>query len=157
MSPSSPVPKVVKIIKTLPFGEQQAPATGFGTTGLNYGMGTTFDFERSEPVLLKAAILGCTFWDTAVPSSSPPKTPLEESIGALDELRRTGKTEYIGLSECPTATSRRAHAIAKIDASQAECTAFETVRETSGLIETATELRSGLCGIQSAGTWLAGA
>lgn len=36
-------------------------------------------------------------------------TPLEESIGALDELRRAGKTKYIGLSECSAATLRKAN------------------------------------------------
>ncbi|RAH86611.1 aldo/keto reductase [Aspergillus japonicus CBS 114.51] len=69
-----------------------------------------------------------------------PHTPLEESIGALDELRRSGKTKYIGLSECSAATLRKAHAIAKIDAVQAEYSAFETLHETSGLIDTAKEL-----------------
>ncbi|PYI15957.1 aldo/keto reductase [Aspergillus violaceofuscus CBS 115571] len=69
-----------------------------------------------------------------------PNTPLEESIGALDELRRSGKTKYIGLSECSAATLRKAHAIAKIDAVQAEYSAFETLHETSGLIDTAKEL-----------------
>jgi aryl-alcohol dehydrogenase-like predicted oxidoreductase len=38
-----------------------------------------------------------------------PKTPLEESIPALDELRKTGKTKYIGLSECSAATLRKAN------------------------------------------------
>ncbi|CAI7620599.1 unnamed protein product [Penicillium bialowiezense] len=69
-----------------------------------------------------------------------PNTPLEESIGALDELRRAGKTKYIGLSECSAATLRKANAIAKIDAVQAEYSAFETLHETSGLIDTAKEL-----------------
>ncbi|KAL4868426.1 hypothetical protein BDV12DRAFT_209240 [Aspergillus spectabilis] len=69
-----------------------------------------------------------------------PNTPLEESIGALDELRRAGKTKYIGLSECSAATSRKANAIVKIDAVQAEYSAFETLHETSGLIEAAKEL-----------------
>ncbi|PYI33846.1 aldo/keto reductase [Aspergillus indologenus CBS 114.80] len=69
-----------------------------------------------------------------------PNTPVEESIGALDELRRSGKTKYIGLSECSAATLRKAHAIAKIDAVQAEYSAFETLHETSGLIDTAKEL-----------------
>lgn len=36
-------------------------------------------------------------------------TPLEESIGALDEIRRAGKTKYIGLSECSAATLRKAN------------------------------------------------
>ncbi|OAA67651.1 aldo/keto reductase [Cordyceps fumosorosea ARSEF 2679] len=69
-----------------------------------------------------------------------PRTPLEESIGALDELRRAGKTKYIGLSECSAATLRKAHSIARIDAVQAEYSAFETIHETDGLIETAREL-----------------
>ncbi|RFN47291.1 alcohol dehydrogenase [Fusarium flagelliforme] len=69
-----------------------------------------------------------------------PNTPLEESIGALDELRRAGKTRYIGLSECSADTLRKANLIAKIDAVQAEYSAFETLHETNGLIDTCKEL-----------------
>ncbi|KAJ5872193.1 uncharacterized protein N7529_004546 [Penicillium soppii] len=69
-----------------------------------------------------------------------PNTPLTESIPALDEIRKAGKTKYIGLSECSAATLRKANSIAKIDAVQAEYSAFETVHETDGLIETAKEL-----------------
>ncbi|KAH6656561.1 NADP-dependent oxidoreductase domain-containing protein [Truncatella angustata] len=69
-----------------------------------------------------------------------PKTPLEESIPALDEIRKAGKTKYIGLSECSAATLRKASSIAKIDAVQAEYSAFETLHETDGLIDTAKEL-----------------
>ncbi|KAJ5371490.1 aldo/keto reductase [Penicillium cataractarum] len=195
------------MVKTLPFGDQQVPVPGFGAMGLNSAMGTDLDLVQSEPVLLKAIELGCTFWDTAVAYKAgenekllgefikkhnvrdklfvaskcgfdvfgpqrtvtnsaahikeyiegtidrlgftpdlyylhriDPNTPLEESIGALDELRRSGKTKYIGLSECSAETLRKANAIAKIDAIQAEYSAFETLHETSGLIETAKEL-----------------
>jgi aryl-alcohol dehydrogenase-like predicted oxidoreductase len=38
-----------------------------------------------------------------------PNTPLEESIPALDALRKTGKTKYIGLSECSAQTLRKAN------------------------------------------------
>ncbi|KAL3457921.1 NADP-dependent oxidoreductase domain-containing protein [Aspergillus heterothallicus] len=69
-----------------------------------------------------------------------PKTPLEESIAALDEIRKAGKTKYIGLSECSAATLRKANSIAKIDAIQAEYSAFETIHETDDLIDTAKEL-----------------
>ncbi|KAK4034680.1 NADP-dependent oxidoreductase domain-containing protein [Parachaetomium inaequale] len=69
-----------------------------------------------------------------------PNTSLEESIPVLDELRRRGKTKYIGLSECSAATLRKAHSIAKIDAVQAEYSAFETLHETDGLIDAAREL-----------------
>ncbi|KAF3039614.1 hypothetical protein E8E11_003326 [Didymella keratinophila] len=69
-----------------------------------------------------------------------PNTPLSESITALDEIRRAGKTKYIGLSECSAATLRKANSIAKIDAVQAEYSAFETLHENDGLIDTAKEL-----------------
>ncbi|KAJ6623299.1 putative aldo-keto reductase [Mycena sp. CBHHK59/15] len=69
-----------------------------------------------------------------------PKTPLEESIPALDEIRKAGKTKYIGLSECSAATLRKANSIAKIDAVQAEYSPFETIHETTGVLETAKEL-----------------
>ena len=69
-----------------------------------------------------------------------PDTPLEESIPALDKIRKEGKTKYIGLSECSAKTLRKANSIAKIDALQAEYSAFETLHETDDLINTAKEL-----------------
>lgn len=69
-----------------------------------------------------------------------PNTPLSESIPALDEIRKAGQTKYIGLSECSAATLRKANSIAKIDAVQAEYSAFETLHETDTLIDTAKEL-----------------
>lgn len=86
------------------------------------------------------------------------ETPLEESIPALDEIRKAGKTKYIGLSECSAKTLRKANSstlpsccgvirrthyvvlVAKIDALQAEYSAFETLHETDDLIATAKEL-----------------
>lgn len=69
-----------------------------------------------------------------------PNTSLEESVPALDEIRKAGKTKYIGLSECSAATLRKANSIAKIDAVQAEYSAFETLHENDGLVDTAKEL-----------------
>ncbi|KAF3905090.1 hypothetical protein AA313_de0210124 [Arthrobotrys entomopaga] len=69
-----------------------------------------------------------------------PRTPLEESIPVMDEIRRAGKTKYIGLSECSAETLRKANSIARIDAVQAEYSAFETLHETDGLVDTAKEL-----------------
>lgn len=88
------------------------------------------------------------------------ETKLEESIPALDEIRKAGKTKYIGLSECSASTLRKANSskhltpskphasrsdtnlstVAKIDAVQAEYSAFETLHETDGLIDTVKEL-----------------
>ncbi|KAI7776896.1 hypothetical protein LA080_004323 [Diaporthe eres] len=64
-----------------------------------------------------------------------PTTPLDESIGALDQLRKQGKTKYIGLSECSAQTL-----LAKIDAVQSEYSAFETLHETTGVIDACKEL-----------------
>jgi aryl-alcohol dehydrogenase-like predicted oxidoreductase len=69
-----------------------------------------------------------------------PDTPLEESIPALDEICKAGKTKFIGLSECSAKTLRKANDIAKIDAVEAEYSAFETVHETNGLIEACRDL-----------------
>ncbi|RBQ66097.1 hypothetical protein FVER14953_21376 [Fusarium verticillioides] len=44
-----------------------------------------------------------------------PNTPLEESIPALDEIRKQGKTKYIGLSECSANTLRKANSSKFID------------------------------------------
>ncbi|GAA90556.1 aldo/keto reductase [Aspergillus luchuensis IFO 4308] len=68
-----------------------------------------------------------------------PNTTLEESIPALDSLRREGKTKYIGLSECSAATLRKSNS-SRIDAVQAEYSAFETLHESDCLISTAREL-----------------
>ena len=38
-----------------------------------------------------------------------PNTPLEESISALDMIRKAGKTRYIGVSECSAKTLRKAN------------------------------------------------
>jgi aryl-alcohol dehydrogenase-like predicted oxidoreductase len=69
-------------------------------------------------------------WDKAV--------PIEDSIGAMAELKRQGKIRAIGLSEVSAATLRRAHAVHPISAVQSEyslCTrnpeiaVMETCRE----------------------------
>jgi aryl-alcohol dehydrogenase-like predicted oxidoreductase len=49
-----------------------------------------------------------------------PNTPIEETVGAMAELVRTGKVRYLGLSEAGPATIRRAHATHPIAALQTE-------------------------------------
>jgi aryl-alcohol dehydrogenase-like predicted oxidoreductase len=49
-----------------------------------------------------------------------PKTPIEETVGAMAELVRQGKVRYLGLSEAGPATVRRAHAVHPIAALQTE-------------------------------------
>jgi aryl-alcohol dehydrogenase-like predicted oxidoreductase len=49
-----------------------------------------------------------------------PKTPIEETVGALAQLVSQGKVRYIGLSEAGPVTIRRAHAVHPITALQTE-------------------------------------
>jgi aryl-alcohol dehydrogenase-like predicted oxidoreductase len=49
-----------------------------------------------------------------------PKTPIEETIGALAELVAEGKVRHVGLSEASPETIRRAHAVHPISALQSE-------------------------------------
>jgi aryl-alcohol dehydrogenase-like predicted oxidoreductase len=49
-----------------------------------------------------------------------PKTPIEDTVGALAELVKQGKTRYIGLSEASAETLRRAHAVHPIASVQTE-------------------------------------
>jgi aryl-alcohol dehydrogenase-like predicted oxidoreductase len=49
-----------------------------------------------------------------------PKTPIEETVGAMAELVAEGKVRYLGLSEAGPETIRRAHAVHPISALQTE-------------------------------------
>jgi aryl-alcohol dehydrogenase-like predicted oxidoreductase len=49
-----------------------------------------------------------------------PKTPIEETVGAMGELVAEGKVRFLGLSEAATETIRRAHAAHPISALQSE-------------------------------------
>jgi aryl-alcohol dehydrogenase-like predicted oxidoreductase len=49
-----------------------------------------------------------------------PKTPIEETVGAMKELVQEGKVRYLGLSEASAQTIRRAHAVHPIAAVQSE-------------------------------------
>jgi aryl-alcohol dehydrogenase-like predicted oxidoreductase len=49
-----------------------------------------------------------------------PRTPIEETVGAMAELVVAGKVRYLGLSEAAPETIRRAHAVHPISALQTE-------------------------------------
>jgi aryl-alcohol dehydrogenase-like predicted oxidoreductase len=49
-----------------------------------------------------------------------PRTPIEETVGAMAELVREGKVRHLGLSEAAPETIRRAHAVHPIAALQTE-------------------------------------
>jgi aryl-alcohol dehydrogenase-like predicted oxidoreductase len=49
-----------------------------------------------------------------------PKTPIEETVGAMAELVKAGKVRFIGLSEADAVTIARAHAVHPVSALQTE-------------------------------------
>ncbi|EGU77946.1 hypothetical protein FOXB_11543 [Fusarium oxysporum f. sp. conglutinans Fo5176] len=53
-----------------------------------------------------------------------PKTPIEETMRAMAELKAQGKIKYIGLSEVSSTTLRRACKVAHVDAVQVEYSPF---------------------------------
>jgi aryl-alcohol dehydrogenase-like predicted oxidoreductase len=62
-----------------------------------------------------------------------PKTPIEETVGAMAELVRAGKVRYLGLSEASASTLRRAHAVHPISALQSEYSLFTREHEPGPL------------------------
>ena len=49
-----------------------------------------------------------------------PRTPIEETVGAMADLVKAGKVRYLSLSEAAAGTIRRAHAVHPISALQTE-------------------------------------
>ena len=68
-----------------------------------------------------------------------PKTPIEDTIGAMAELVRAGKVRWLGLSEVGPEKLRRAHATHPIAALQSEYSLWERIHEES-VIPTCREL-----------------
>jgi aryl-alcohol dehydrogenase-like predicted oxidoreductase len=62
-----------------------------------------------------------------------PKTPIEDTVGAMSELVAAGKVRYLGLSEAGSATMRRAHKTHPIAALQSEYSLWWREPESSVL------------------------
>jgi len=64
--------------------------------------------------------LGSDYIDLYYQHRVDPKTPIEETVGAMAELVKAGKVRYIGLSEADPETITRAHAVHPVTALQTE-------------------------------------
>ncbi|HXD89119.1 MAG TPA: aldo/keto reductase [Urbifossiella sp.] len=71
-----------------------------------------------------------------------PKTPIEETVGAMAGLVKAGKVKYLGLSEASPATIRRAHKVHPITALQTEYSLWSREPEAE-IIPTLRELGIG--------------
>ncbi len=64
--------------------------------------------------------LGTDYIDLYYQHRLDPETPIEETVGAMAELVKSGKVRYIGLSEADPETIKRAHKIHPVSALQTE-------------------------------------
>jgi aryl-alcohol dehydrogenase-like predicted oxidoreductase len=98
-------------------------ATKFGLVSHSGGGPGVVD---SSPKNIRVAVegslrrLGTDHIDLYYQHRVDPRTPIEETVGALAELVAEGKVRYIGLSEAGPATIRRAHAVHPVAALQTE-------------------------------------
>jgi aryl-alcohol dehydrogenase-like predicted oxidoreductase len=70
------------------------------------------------------------------------RVPIEETVGAMAELKQAGKIRYLGLSEASVATIRKAHAVHPITALQTEYSLWTRDPE-DGLLDACRELGIG--------------
>jgi aryl-alcohol dehydrogenase-like predicted oxidoreductase len=98
-------------------------ATKFGLVSHSGGGPGVID---SSPANIRAAVEGSLkrlrtdHIDLYYQHRVDPKTPIEETVGALSKLVVEGKVRHIGLSEAGPATIRRAHAVHPVAALQTE-------------------------------------
>jgi aryl-alcohol dehydrogenase-like predicted oxidoreductase len=98
-------------------------ATKFGIVRAEDG--TRLGIDGSPGYVRKAAEaslrrLGVEHIDLYYQHRVDPKTPIEETVGAMAELVQAGKVRFLGLSEAAPDTLRRAHAVHPISALQTE-------------------------------------
>jgi aryl-alcohol dehydrogenase-like predicted oxidoreductase len=78
--------------------------------------------------------LGIETLDVFCMSRVDPNVPLEESVGAMAELVKEGKTRFISLSECSAKSLRRGSAVHPLASLQMEYSLFSRDAETQGQI-----------------------
>jgi len=94
---------------------------------------------RNDPAYIRQAVdaslrrLGVDVIDLYYMHRRDPKVPLAESVGAMAELVRAGKVQYLGLSEVTGAELREAHAVHPITAIQSEWSLFSRDVERSAV------------------------
>lgn len=121
-------------------------ATKFGNVR---GTGGEFLGVNGKPDYVKSACdaslkrLGVEHIDLYYQHRVDTETPIEETVGAMAELVKSGKVRYIGLSEAAPETIRRAHSTHSIAALQTEYSLWTRDPEENGVLETVRELGIG--------------
>jgi aryl-alcohol dehydrogenase-like predicted oxidoreductase len=84
--------------------------------------------------------LGIERLDVFCMSRVDPNIPVEESVGAMAEFVKEGKTGFISLSECSTESIKRGSAVHPLASLQMEYSLFSREAEQQGQIETCKQL-----------------
>ena len=84
--------------------------------------------------------LGIETLDVFCMSRIDPNVPVEESVGAMAELVKEGKTRFISLSECSAELLRRGSAVHPLASLQMEYSLFSRDAEEQGQIDACKEL-----------------
>jgi aryl-alcohol dehydrogenase-like predicted oxidoreductase len=115
-----------KVMLATKFGILRKPSGSF--VGIN---GRPDYVKRACEASLKR--LGVEIIDLYYQHRVDPKTPIEETVGALAELVREGKVRYLGLSEAAPEMIRRAATVHPIAALQSEYSLFTREHEAQVL------------------------
>ncbi len=95
--------------------------------------------------------LGTDYVDLYYMHRPDPKVPIEDSVGAMADLVQAGKVRYLGLSEVPVDTIRKAHAVHPITAIQTEYSLFDRGVEENGVLAATREMGIGFVGYSPLG------
>ena len=98
--------------------------------------------------------MGVDYVDIFYSHRVDPKTPLEETMGALAQLHRQGKALYVGISSYSADLTRQAHAILKAEGvpmliHQPSYSMLNRWIETEGLLDALDELGVGCIGFSA--------
>ncbi|KAH7409279.1 NADP-dependent oxidoreductase domain-containing protein [Cadophora sp. MPI-SDFR-AT-0126] len=121
-------------------------ATKFGYVSVDAATGAATLRSDAEYVKLACAKslqrLGIDKIDLYIAHRVDGKTPIEETVQAMVELKKQGKIDYLGLSEVSSKTLRRACEVHHISAVQVEYSAFslDIESEQINLLKTCREL-----------------
>jgi aryl-alcohol dehydrogenase-like predicted oxidoreductase len=125
-----------EVVLATKFGNERSP------DGARIGVNGRPDYvRRAADASLQR--LGVDHIDLYYQHRVDPKTPIEDTWGALAELVEAGKVRHLGISEAAPATIRRAHAVHPLAAVQTEYSLWTRDPEDDGVLATVRELGIG--------------